>query len=57
MPRTLSLNTDEALLRNARAAVLNGQEIPAITAARLEARGYNVAAIEQRLIQTNEFKH
>jgi hypothetical protein len=41
--------------RIARAAVLNGVPIPAVTVALLEARGVNVGELEARLRQNMEF--
>lgn len=42
-------------LRMARAAVLNGAPIPAQIQAQLEARGIDVGALEQRLLQSTAF--
>lgn len=53
MQTSLSLNGQNFLdhQRIARAAVLNGVDIPARTAAVLEARGVNVGELERRLRQ------
>lgn len=42
--------------RIARAAVMNGVAIPAVTAAQLEARGINVGDLENRIRQSMEPK-
>jgi hypothetical protein len=41
--------------RIARAAILNGIQIPPLVAAQLEALGVNVGELEQRLRQSMEF--
>jgi hypothetical protein len=41
--------------RIARAAILNGVPIPAVTVAQLQARGVNVGELEARLRQNMEF--
>lgn len=43
--------------RIARAAVLNGEQIPSATQATLEARGVDVGALEQRLKEADAWRH
>lgn len=43
--------------REARAAILAGQPVPARVAAALEAQGVDVGALEQRIRQSREFQH
>lgn len=47
-----SINHD----RVARAAILNGSPIPAVTEAILRSRGVDVGALEQRVLASVEFK-
>lgn len=60
MPNSHSLRRFDASPVNhqriARAAVLNGVAIPAITTAVLAARGVDVGELEQRLRHSMEFK-
>ncbi len=42
--------------RIARAAILNGVPIPAVTIAVLQSQGVDVGALENRVLATQEFK-
>jgi hypothetical protein len=60
MPTSHSLSVlrpwaDKDPHRIARAAILNGVPIPAVTVAQLQARGVNVGELEARLRQNMEF--
>lgn len=56
MHLTPSRDPQDNALRAARTAVLNGEPIPTVIQERLYARGIDVSALEQRLIQTQEFR-
>ena len=56
MHLTPSRDPQDNALRAARAAVLSGEPIPTLVQERLYARGIDVSALEQRLIQTQEFR-